>query len=63
MSIYKSPTVWSGNTYPIRVAIKNLGGKWDAQRKVWIVPALSMRERSNVSSACGGLRGVTVEMA
>ena len=63
MSIFKSPTVWSGNTYTIRDAIRRLGGKWDAQRKVWIVPALTMKERSNVYSACGGLRGVTVERA
>ncbi len=61
-SIYKSTTIWSGNTYPIRAAIKSLGGKWDQQRKVWIVPALTMRERSNVYSLCGGLRGVTVEI-
>ena len=46
MSIYKSSTAWSGNTYPIRDAIKSLGGKWDATRKVWIVPPLSMRQRA-----------------
>jgi hypothetical protein len=63
MSICKSTTVWSGNTYPIRDAIKSLGGKWDANRKVWIVPALSMRQRSSVYSLCGGLKGVTVEKA
>ena len=61
MSICKSETIWTGNTYPIRNAIKSLGGKWDAARKAWIVPALSMRERSNVYSLCGGMKGVTVE--
>jgi hypothetical protein len=60
MNIYKSTTVWSGNTYPIRDAIKSLGGRWDPQRKVWIVPPLSMRARSSIYSDCGGLRGVTV---
>ena len=63
MSILKSTTVWSGNTYPIREAIKSLGGKWDATRKVWIVPALSMRQRSAVYSLCGGLKGVRVDQA
>lgn len=56
MSIFKSPTIWTGNTYPIRDKIKALGGTWDAAAKAWRVPALSMRERSNV----GPLRGVTV---
>jgi hypothetical protein len=63
MSIYKSSTVWTGNTYPIREAIKSLGGKWDANRKAWIVPALSMRERASVYTLCGGLKGVNVEVA
>ena len=59
-SIYKSTTIWSGNTYPIRAAIKKLGGKWDAEKKVWIVPPLSMNERGRVYSECGGMRGVEV---
>ena len=29
----------SGNTYPVKDAIRALGGKWDAARKVWLVPA------------------------
>lgn len=28
-----------GNTYPIREELKALGGKWDAERKCWLVPA------------------------
>ena len=63
MSILKSKTIWTGNTYPIRDAIKSLGGKWDANRKAWIVPALSMRQRGDVYSLCGGLKGVTIEAA
>lgn len=62
-SMYKGTTIWSGNTYPIRAAIKSLGGHWDAERKVWIVPALSMRERSALYSMCAGLRGVSVTRA
>ncbi len=27
-----------GNTYPVREKIKQLGGKWDAERKAWMVP-------------------------
>jgi hypothetical protein len=63
MSIYKSKTIWTGNTYPIRDAIKALGGKWDAGRKAWIVPALSMRQRADVYSSCGGLKGVEIKVA
>ena len=57
---FKSKTLWTGNTYPIRDAIKALGGRWDADRKGWVVPPLSMAERSAVYQQCGGLRGVTV---
>lgn len=28
----------SGNTYPVKDQIKALGGRWDADRKVWMVP-------------------------
>lgn len=62
-SIYKQPTIWTGNTYPIRAAIAKLGGKWNAEKKAWIVPALSMKERSNVYAMCGGLKGVIVTPA
>lgn len=60
-SIYKSQTKWTGNTYPIRDAIRKLGGRWDAEQKAWIVPSLTMRERSSVYSTCGGMKGVHVE--
>lgn len=29
----------TGNTYPVRDQLKALGGKWNAGRKVWMVPA------------------------
>lgn len=29
----------SGNTYPVKDELKALGGRWDAKRKVWTVPA------------------------
>lgn len=28
----------SGNTYPVKDQIRGLGGRWDAERKVWMVP-------------------------
>lgn len=31
-------TTITGNTYPVRDAIKALGGTWDAARKAWMVP-------------------------
>lgn len=63
MSLLKSATIWTGNTYPIRDAIKSLGGRWDAAAKAWQVPALSMRERSSVYAKCGGLKGVDIKVA
>lgn len=29
----------SGNTYPVKDALKVLGGRWDAAEKAWMVPA------------------------
>lgn len=29
----------TGNTYPVKEQIKTLGGRWDADRKAWMVPA------------------------
>ncbi len=29
----------TGNTYPVKEQIKALGGRWNADRKVWLVPA------------------------
>jgi hypothetical protein len=48
MSLLKSQTIWTGNTFAHKDYIKSLGGRWDADRKAWIVPAMTMRERSNV---------------
>lgn len=29
----------TGNTYPVKDQIKALGGRWNAERKAWMVPA------------------------
>jgi hypothetical protein len=29
----------TGNTYPVKDALKALGGRWNADRKAWMVPA------------------------
>ena len=29
----------TGNTYPVKEQLKALGGRWDAARKAWMVPA------------------------
>ncbi len=29
----------TGNTYHVRAELKALGGRWDAKRKGWLVPA------------------------
>jgi hypothetical protein len=28
-----------GNTYPVKEQLKTLGGKWDSDKRVWVVPA------------------------
>lgn len=59
MSIYKSATKVSGNTYQYRELLRSLGGRWDKDEKVWILPPLSMRERSTI----GVMRGCNVTKA
>lgn len=34
----------TGNTYPVKDAIKALGGRWDADAKGWRVPAAKASE-------------------
>ena len=31
-------TAITGNTFPVRVELRNLGGTWDAGKKAWMVP-------------------------
>ncbi len=31
-------TAITGNTYPVRVELRNMGGQWNAQLKAWMVP-------------------------
>lgn len=59
MSMFKSETLWSGNTFPHKDYIRSLGGKWDADRKCWAVPAMTMRGRSQVRVP----KGVDVKVA
>lgn len=53
MSIFKSETVWSGNTFPHKDYIRSIGGKWNDKLKAWIVPPMTMRERSMVRVPAG----------
>lgn len=57
-SMFRRPTEWTGNTYPIRSQLRSLGGEWDPQRQVWIVPAGTMRQRADMDrlSRSGGVR-------
>lgn len=34
----------TGNTYPVKDAIKALGGRWDADSKCWMVPDAKAEE-------------------
>jgi len=59
MSIHRSPTIITGNTYSYRDVLRALGGRWDAEAKAWRLPPLSMRERSQLPP----LRGCDVRRA
>lgn len=58
-----STYVLTGNTYAHRDEIKAIGGKWDGERKAWVVEAGNMRERAAQSAALYALQkqGVKVE--
>lgn len=50
----------SGNTYPVRDRLRDLGGRWDAASKTWLIPA-SRIDLANqaVSSATSAPRRVS----
>ena len=57
-------TLITGNTYPVKDAIKALGGSWDSNRQGWLVPVEKAEEaRKLVDSTpqrqriAGGWRG------
>ena len=40
VSVTETPLVEiSGNTYPVKDQLKALGGKWNAEKKCWMVPS------------------------
>lgn len=42
----------SGNTYPVKDAIKAMGGRWNAEKKCWMVPDdMAAKAKSLVSGA------------
>ena len=45
-------TAITGNTYPVKDQIRALGGQWDKDKKVWLVPAdREQQARKLVASA------------
>lgn len=54
-------TVITGNTYPVREGLRALGGRWDPDRKAWIVPAARAEEaRALVAGKPEGKSGPAV---
>jgi hypothetical protein len=47
--------ILTGNTFAHKDEIKAIGGKWDADRKAWIVEPGTMRERANQSAVLHSL--------
>ena len=48
MTIEMKPV--AGNTYPIRQQLKDMGGKWDANKKIWFVPLNRLDEAVKLAS-------------
>jgi hypothetical protein len=47
-------TAITGNTYPVRVELRGLGGQWDKANKAWMVPDEKAEEaRALVGSTRG----------
>lgn len=38
----------SGNTYPVKDALKSLGAKWDADRKCWTITGTKLAEAQKI---------------
>jgi hypothetical protein len=47
----------TGNTYPVRDSLKALGGKWDPEKKAWLVPDSKVVEARKLVE--GGGNGAT----
>jgi hypothetical protein len=43
----------TGNTYPVKDALKALGGKWDPKTKGWRVPTEKAAEATKLVAAAG----------
>ena len=41
----------TGNTYPVKDQLRALGGRWNADRKAWMVPAECATEAQKLVSA------------
>ena len=41
----------TGNTYPVKDALKALGGKWNPDQKAWMVPDEKVNEANKIVSA------------
>ncbi len=46
----------TGNTFPVKDALKALGGKWDASQKTWMVPAAKADEARRLVAGSGKTR-------
>lgn len=64
MPCLKESTRWSGKTFDIKDFIMNdLGGKWDAAKKEWIVPPLSRDWRQEIEDDPSLIFGVIITPA
>ena len=53
MASTSSMVLVTGNTYPVKDAIKALGGRWDADAKGWRVPADKAAEAQALVAGAG----------
>jgi len=46
----------TGNTYPVRLQIRDLGGKWNAGEKAWYVPEDKAEEARKLAAPVTGYK-------
>jgi hypothetical protein len=50
MTATKDMVPVKGNTYPVKEQLKALGGRWNADQKLWMVPSIKESEAKSIVS-------------
>jgi hypothetical protein len=61
MTTMNQTVLITGNTYPVKDALKSLGAKWDADAKGWRVPAAKADEARKLVNGGGNTNSLSAE--